>query len=456
MRILNQLKSAIPATPTAPSGPAPHTPAPGPASTGPAQSVTPPAVGHNNRFSDAERAYVPAQATTRIAEGPRPAKIAPIYGRKFVTPGDDVTITNPYLDVNQVFFATLVEMHYAPDGALIVAGRVDLDKEMHALGTGYWRIAPDGAITPLFTRSTKTYGKTPYTKCDAPYTRTHLKPDIFSPGLNGSIVKGIDYAVVRIEADGYVRRLAGAPFSCEEEGQQSLVKGFVDGPADTARFDKVSKVLSDPHGNVWVVDQSGCALRRIAPDGQVTTVIPPEQACGKSIAPEDRVGLHELAWDPVHGELATSATFPVARPVHTLYNTVWRIRPSGEFRRILWSKKGGPSPSKHNLDGIWSLAVDPQGRIYVGSAIMARDRPSRLAVLRVDEAGATVVPITGPGSVPGSLDPGIDYPRDGPPARVRFHWLRGLAFAPDGTLYIRDEHLVRKLERSGQVTTWAF
>ena len=49
-----------------------------------------------------------------------------------------------------------------------------------------------------------------------------------------------------------------------------------------------------------------------------------------------------------------------------------------------------------------------------------------------------------------------DDPQDGPAARARFRWVKSLAFAPDGTLFIRDEHLVRKLDRSGQVSTWAF
>ncbi len=452
MRILNQLKSAIPPAPTAPAAPPANTPAPG---ASPAQIRPAPGATDSGRFSDAERAYVPAQATARVADGPRRAMMAPGYGRKLSTPGDQLTITNPYLDLKQVFFARLTELHYAADGGLIVGGRVELDKEMQALGTGYWRIAPDGAITPLHTRSTRTYGKTSGTKCDAPYGRTHLEPENFSPALNGSVVKGIDYAVVRIESDGYVRRIAGAPFSCEENGNPSLVKGFVDGPADTARFDMVSRVMSDPHGNVWVVDQRGCALRRISPDGQVTTVIAPEQACGKSLAPEDRVGLHELAWDTVRGELVSSASFSVAMPVHNLYNTVWRIRPTGEFRRVLYSHKVGRiSPAKHLLDGIWSLTVDPHGRIHVGSAIMARESSAVLAVLRVDEAGATVVRVTGASPARSQLSD--DEPQDGPAGRARFRWLKSLSFAPDGTLYIRDEHLVRKLDRSGEVTTWAF
>jgi hypothetical protein len=404
------------------------------------------------RYSDAEKSYAPARATTRVAEGARRAAVRPVYGRKFVIPGDHVTITNPYLVTEQVFFATLTELRHASDGGLIVGGRVELDKDMHALGTGFWRIAADGAITPLYTRSTNTYGKTAGTKCDAPYTRTHLAPDRFSPGANGSLVKGIDYAVVRIEQDGFVRRLAGAPFACEENGNPSQVRGFVDGAADSARFHMVSSVLEDPQGNVWVLDQSGCALRRISPDGQVTTVISPEQACSKTAAPEDRVGLDKIAWDSANNELVTSATFMVAEPVHNLYNTVWRIRPTGEFRRVLYSTKVSRSPAKHNLDGIGALAVSPDGRIHIGSKIM---NAGVLAVLRVDEAGATVVSVTGGAHIRTRSGAG-DSPRDGPAEQATFQWLRGLAFAPDGTLYIRDEHLVRKLDLSGQVTTWAF
>jgi hypothetical protein len=443
-------------SPPAPPAPAPGTPPPAARTTSPAPTTAPPTATDSGRFSDAEKAYVPAQATTRVADAPRRAKVAPVYGSKFSTPGDQVTITNPYLDLKQVFFARLTELHYAADGSLIVGGRVGLDKNMQALGTGYWKIAADGAITPLFTRSTNTYGKTPGTKCDAPYARTHLEADNFAPSADGSVVKSIDYAVVRIEPDGYVRRLAGAPYACEEHGNASRVKGFVDGPADTARFDKATRVVSDPHGNVWVVDQNGCALRRIASDGQVTTVISPEQACGKSIAPENRVGLHEIAWDPANNELVSSASITVAQPVHNLYNTVWRIRPTGEFRRVLYSHKvGRSSPSKHYLDGIWSLAVSPQGRIHIGSKIVARSSASVLAVLRIDEAGATVVPVTGTGYAGAPLGVG-DEPQDGPAARVRFRWVKSLAFAPDGTLYVRDEHLVRKLDPGGQVSTWAF
>ena len=86
-----------------------------------------------------------------------------------------------------------------------------------------------------------------------------------------------------------------------------------------------------------------------------------------------------------------------------------------------------------------------------------RETSAVLAVLRVDEARATVVPVTGAGyGAGGSFGTGADDPQDGPAGRARFRWVKSLAFAPDGTLYMRDEHLVRKLDRSGQVSKWAF
>lgn len=55
-------------------------------------------VKDSGRYSDAEKAYVAARATTRVAENPRQATLQVIIGRKFSpTPGDQLTITNGYL-----------------------------------------------------------------------------------------------------------------------------------------------------------------------------------------------------------------------------------------------------------------------------------------------------------------------------------------------------------------------
>lgn len=419
------------------------------------QAATPRTSTANMRMSDAEKAYVPPQATTHVAEGPRRTYLEPKIGSKFSdapTFQGQVIITNPYLDPAKMFLVKSLALQCTADNGLIVGGRAGLDKESRAIGTGYWRIAADGAITPLYTRSTNAYGKTEATKCNAPYGKTRLDPAPFAVAPDGRLVKTVDYAVTRIESDGYVERVAGPPSSCEENGNPSQVRGLVDGPADTARFNMIGSSAMDPQGNLWITDQSGCALRRVAPDGQVTTVIPPDKACVTTGLPEDRLGLEDLAWDTAHGELVAFRSFAVAQPVHNWYTTVWRIRPNGEFRRVLFAKKGGVSPAKVQLDGFTALAVDPQGRIHLGTRIMTNS--SVLLVVRVDEALATVVPVTG-----GSFRAGdsVEFkPRDGAAGRAYFDHLDDMCFTPDGNLFLLDEHLVRKLNRSGQVTTWAF
>ena len=104
-------------------------------------------------------------------------------------------------------------------------------------------------------------------------------------------------------------------------------------------------MLVDPKGNVWIVDQLGCSLRRLGTDGSVTTITTVEQSCGKDIVREDQLALDLLAWDSVHDELVTAWSRPVAMPVHNLYSTVWRVKPSGEFRRVLYGTKVGKSPA---------------------------------------------------------------------------------------------------------------
>lgn len=194
----------------------------------PGQAKTPRTSTDGMRISDAEKSYVPPQATTRVAEGPRRTYLNPTYGSKFSSTAGiqgEVTITNPYMDPAKMLFAKAAALQCTDDGGLIVGGRAGLDKESRAIGTGYWRIAPDGAVTPLYTRSANAYGKTEGTKCDAPYGKTRLEPQNFALGAGGTQLKSIDYGMTRIETDGYVTRVAGAPFSCEEDGQASKVRG---------------------------------------------------------------------------------------------------------------------------------------------------------------------------------------------------------------------------------------
>src|SRR5829696_5288517 len=73
------------------------------------------------RMSDAEKAYVAPQATTRVGDAARKANFKPTYGAKFSAEpgiGGEVTITNPYMDPATMIFAKTSALRCATDGAL--------------------------------------------------------------------------------------------------------------------------------------------------------------------------------------------------------------------------------------------------------------------------------------------------------------------------------------------------
>lgn len=70
-----------------------------------------------------------------------------------------------------------------------------------------------------------------------------------------------NHAIRRVLPDGTVTTIAGGNGS-----------GTLDGPAEIARFDGPSDVAIDPQGAIYVADCWSHRIRRITPDGVVTTV----------------------------------------------------------------------------------------------------------------------------------------------------------------------------------------
>lgn len=86
-------------------------------------------------------------------------------------------------------------------------------------------------------------------------------------GGNLFIADTSNSTIRKIALDGAVSTVAGVP-------QQT---GDLDGPAAQALFDAPSAVAVDSRGNVYVADRGNNTVRRIAPNGIVTTVVGPTQ-----------------------------------------------------------------------------------------------------------------------------------------------------------------------------------
>ena len=81
--------------------------------------------------------------------------------------------------------------------------------------------------------------------------------------LNTCFIKVISAWVQKIAPDGSSKVLAGS--------MQKV--GAMEGPGSQALFDHPSDIAVDGGGNVYVADLRNHAVRRISPQGQVTTVV---------------------------------------------------------------------------------------------------------------------------------------------------------------------------------------
>lgn len=396
--------------------------------------------------------FVAPAANERVATAPRTATVQAGWGKKFAAENTrpTVTIANPYMDPAKPLFARAESLRCAADGSVVVSGRAGFDAEARAVATGFWRIAVDGAVTPLHVRSTAASGRR---SCGVAFDESSSAPTRFGLGADGRILFAGRGSIQSIAPTGLVSRVAGSAGDCSNQG----TVGSGDGAATAALFDEADRPVEDPDGNLWLADQRGCALRRISKDGQVTTVLGADVLCNEATLPENRPLVSNLEWDAAHGELVAAGAFTVARPVHDLYTLVWRIRPDGTYRRVLFAKKASRvSPAKAHLDGVRAMAVDAKGRIHIISDLLLFEQRGwdALQLMRVDEVNATVVPITGT-RIPKSTWL-ADHPMDGPSSLAYFQQSRDLCFSPDGTAYVNDDILVRRIDASGQVTTWAF
>jgi hypothetical protein len=96
---------------------------------------------------------------------------------------------------------------------------------------------------------------------DGPLTTARFAaPTAIAVDVHGTVYVADGHAIRRI-ANGTVTTLAGGT-TC----------GFVDGVGPAAQFCQLSGIAIDGHGNLLVTDGYGCCVRRVTPDGSVSTL----------------------------------------------------------------------------------------------------------------------------------------------------------------------------------------
>ena len=403
---------------------------------------------------DEERTFVAPQATARIAENVRQLSSDVSDEKKFkggvISPR--ILIDNPYLDPADPFFNIPRQMTCLPDGSLAVFSTAKQHKDGRMKGnpyaTGLWRVAPDGAITAVDrARHVLSEGRDP--ECGVTVGASGLDPAKVGPmslAPDGSVVfpyqsgwaSGRSARVLRLTPAGFVEAVPGnEPQTCAPEAPRAY----------RDLFNSIGAAARDAQGNTWVMDHGRCLLARVAPDGSVNPVLNESQVCPRD-DPERYVRGDFMVWDAARGEMVMGGSLLWQRaPKSDLYSSLWRVRPDGTFRRIYLAgkvRKGLPA-----VDGIGGLALDAGGHVVFGAGI-ARSGGG-FQIVRLDEAkGRTEVVAGAPRPTDVSL-------ADGPARQANFGTVKGLCFAPNGTLFVHDaNHVIRKVTPAGQVTTWAF
>ncbi|KAF1721759.1 gluconolaconase [Pseudoxanthomonas wuyuanensis] len=142
--------------------------------------------------------------------------------------------------------------------------------------------------------------------------------------------------------------------------------GFNDGPGAQAQFNGPIGVAVDASGQVYVADTYNDRIRAIAPDGQVSTL-----AGGERPGYQDGTGSVARFDTPTGLALDAQGRLWIA---DTRNNAIRRLSRSGEVTTLLRAEPGDRQPL---LRRPLSLAVSHDGMLYVGE--MARGRVLQLA-----------------------------------------------------------------------------
>jgi sugar lactone lactonase YvrE len=256
---------------------------------------------------------------------------------------------------------------------------------------------------------------------------------------------GSAHRIRRISPDGRVFTVAGA------------VAGFLDGPSYVARFNSPSGLAIDAAGNIYVADTGNNAIRRVAPDGTVTTV-----AGDGTAGFRDGHGKSARFNGPIGVAVDRAGRLIVA---DTYNDRIRGIAPDGTVTTLAGSGVPGTSDgtgASALFDTPSGVAVDDTGIIYVAdtgnSAVRTINpigsvetlvwgtydgpvRPIGIAagngdVYVTDDRGRILVSAAdGTARVIAGSTPGFN---DGSGEQARFRQPAGIAFVRPGRLVIAD------------------
>ena len=222
------------------------------------------------------------------------------------------------------------------------------------------------------------------------------------------------------------------------------------GPAADAALNGPTGVAVDASGNLYIADTYNNRVRKVAPDGTITTA----------------AGTGTPGFSGNNQPVATSALFlPTAVAVDTsgnlyvadLGNSLIRMVASGNVKTVAGNPTGVP-PSDGltavsvRLSGPTGVAVDPGGNVFFAEGSIGSGSGLAGGVFRIWKVTADGLFFAWAGNGQNS------FSGDGGPASVaQTNAPSGVALDSSGNLYVADylNHRVRKITPAGLITTIA-
>jgi sugar lactone lactonase YvrE len=223
-----------------------------------------------------------------------------------------------------------------------------------------------------------------------------------------------NHAIRKITPDGMVSTLAG-----------SLgVAGSADGIGTAARFRAPYSVATDSAGNVYVADTANDTIRKITPDGVVSTLAGSPGTYGNAD------GRGSAASFAAPGSVSTDSAGNVY-VADTNNNTIRKITPAG-FVSTLGLAASFNAPMGVTTDGA--------GNVYVA-----------------DLGNSSIRKITPGGAVSTLAGSGLPGSADGTGTDASFNYPTSVAADRTGNVYVADarNNTIRKITAAGVVTTLA-
>lgn len=212
------------------------------------------------------------------------------------------------------------------------------------------------------------------------------------------------------------------------------------GPAAKAQFNSPSAMALGPDGSLYLSDSSNNRIRRIAPDGTVSTVAgigtAGESGDGKPALQAQLNDPWDMAFDPQGGLVWVERLGQVIRRLDMKTGTLSTLAGTGQLG---FSGDGGPA-TRAQLNQPHGLAFDHEGNLYLTDIHNHRLR-------RIDHATGVITTLAGTGERKPTPEgaKALGTPISGP---------RAVAVDAEDRIWIllRDGHALLRLERDGTLT----